>query len=82
MSQVKHHYRRPKWICLACNEPWPCDARKKSFLATYAGRIGQLRSLLGTFMLDAVADLPDPPEVLHERFVAWSYGHYPQGLHR
>lgn len=74
MSEVKHQYRRPAWVCLACDEPWPCEARRRSFLATYATRKMQLRGVLGALLMDATIDMPTVPVgELYLRFVAWSY---------
>lgn len=76
----QHNYRRPAWRCLACDEPWPCAARRGQFLAKFtaedAGMSGKarLRSILGAIVLDFEKDQPGVPKgEVYTRFVSWTF---------
>jgi hypothetical protein len=82
MSEPKHNYRRPGWLCTACGVPWPCASKRAEFLAKFAdpdddarlyGR-ARLRAILGALVLDFERDQPEVAKgEVYARFVAWTY---------
>lgn len=63
---------RPGWTCAGCGRDWPCADLRPRLLAEYAGNRVGLSVLLGSYLFDAVADLPGAPLAqLHPRFLGW-----------
>lgn len=75
MIEPRHYYTRPGWLCLVCNEPWPCAPRRLAFLERYTSGDEKLRlrGILGALSLDAERDLQLPREEAYQRFIAWTF---------
>lgn len=67
-----HLARRPEWDCAVCGQQWPCRPGQADLLAQYADdRVGLLVYLAG-LLVDAVQEIPGPPDRLLERFLRWA----------
>jgi hypothetical protein len=72
-----HNYRRPGWLCVECNEEWPCAARRVFWLEKYTTGVERmkLRGILGAIQLDAEKDLGKSFYDLSKRFTEWTFTH-------
>lgn len=67
-----HLARRPEWDCAVCGQQWPCRPGQADLLAQYADdRVGLLVYLAG-LLVDAVQEIPGPPDRLLDRFLRWA----------
>jgi len=71
--EERHYYTRPRWVCTACAEPWPCVPRRALFLQKFTNDRSRLRGILGALQLDAERDLNLTNDEAYQRFVAWTY---------
>jgi hypothetical protein len=72
MESIEHNPERPGWRCRACGEPWPCPARRSSYLAEFAGNPVGLTMLMAGWLAEAARDLGDEPaRVLYARMLGW-----------
>ncbi|MFE9690088.1 hypothetical protein [Micromonospora sp. NPDC005806] len=63
----------PIWSCGGCDLPWPCPTRKRELRAEYADAPVSLALYLGSYLVQATADMPwTPAGVLHRRFLGWT----------
>jgi hypothetical protein len=67
---LAHQPRQPEWLCIACQQAWPCPTYRQHVVhdATHT----QLILLATTCMAQATTDLPQSAAgELYSRFVAW-----------
>lgn len=67
-----HSPMAQSWICLGCGSPWPCESRKRQFLAQYSDAPVSLSLLLGSALIEALQDLRDfQAGELYDQFIGW-----------
>ena len=71
-----HVASRPRWTCLACGHPWPCDAKREGLAVEFAQFPLSLSYYLASHYVSAVDDFAASsgpiPSDLYERFLAWA----------
>lgn len=68
----EHPLALPSWDCAACGQPWPCAARRESYLKEYRGARISLGLAMASWLVTAINDLPqEPVDALYVRFLGW-----------
>jgi hypothetical protein len=65
------HGRGPDWLCVADEQPWPCDPAREELVRLFGGRRHELRMLMGHLHHLAQGDLILPAGEFNDRFLRW-----------
>lgn len=70
---IEHVPDRPRWDCLVCEKPWPCDPAREALAAEYKGSSVALSMYLWAQLeLYALESGPGPMQEAYDRFIRWS----------
>ncbi|MFY1617322.1 hypothetical protein [Micromonospora sp. WMMD736] len=69
---TRHGPTLPLWLCVTCDRPWPCLARREELRGEYAEDSCALKLYMGMCLASARQDMSwARPEALRLRFLGW-----------